>query len=272
MASRIQRPRRRQMLSLTVRARERISPHRVRVTLGGDDVRHLEPSGYDRSGRLFFAGPGEEEAVVLPDSERWMLQLALAGSRPRPHVRTYTLRRVRPEAGELDLEVALHGAGGSGAPAGPGVWWALGAALGSRVAFLDEGFSYAPPPGAAWQLLVGDETALPALLAVLECSAPGLPAVVFAEVPAPEDIPGGVIAPPGSTVRWLPREDPVARPGALALRAVRAARFPGGRCYAWVAGEAGLATGVRRHLVGERGVARADVTFRGYFRHGRGAL
>ncbi|AXQ55433.1 hypothetical protein D0C37_13055 [Streptomyces koyangensis] len=83
----------------------------------------------------------------------------------------------------------------------------------------------------------------------------------------------GVSAPPGAPVRPLPREDPAARPGALALEAVRAARFPGGRCcYAWVAGEAGLATGVRRHLVGERGVARADVTFRGYFRHGRAAL
>ncbi|MGW5885377.1 SIP domain-containing protein [Streptomyces koyangensis] len=82
-----------------------------------------------------------------------------------------------------------------------------------------------------------------------------------------------VSAPPGAPVRPLPREDPAARPGALALEAVRAARFPGGRCcYAWVAGEAGLATGVRRHLVGERGVARADVTFRGYFRHGRAAL
>ncbi|MFB8414844.1 SIP domain-containing protein [Streptomyces albidoflavus] len=63
-----------------------------------------------------------------------------------------------------------------------------------------------------------------------------------------------------------------ARPGALALKAVRAARFPGGRCYVWVAGEAGLAAGVRRHLVGERGAARTGVTFRGYFRHGRGAL
>ncbi|MFP3119739.1 siderophore-interacting protein [Streptomyces sp. Iso 434] len=83
----------------------------------------------------------------------------------------------------------------------------------------------------------------------------------------------GVSAPPGAPVRPLPREDPAARTGALAVEAVRAARFPGGRCcYAWVAGEAGLATGVRRHLVGERGVARADVTFRGYFRHGRAAL
>lgn len=79
-------------------------------------------------------------------------------------------------------------------------------------------------------------------------------------------------APPGTPVHWLPREDPAGRPGALALEAVRAARFPGGRCYAWVAGEAGPATGVRRDLVGERSMARADVTFRGCFRHGRAAL
>ncbi|MFE6488677.1 siderophore-interacting protein, partial [Streptomyces sp. NPDC057757] len=76
MAARIQRPHHRRMLALTVRGSERISPHFISVTLGGEDFRHLEQSGYDQSGRLFFAAPGQDE-VALPSSEKWMLQYTL---------------------------------------------------------------------------------------------------------------------------------------------------------------------------------------------------
>ncbi|MFJ2806655.1 hypothetical protein [Kitasatospora sp. NPDC087271] len=46
MASRIQRPRKRRMLSLTVQGSEQPSPHFMTVTLGGEDVQHLERAGY----------------------------------------------------------------------------------------------------------------------------------------------------------------------------------------------------------------------------------
>ncbi|MFJ6437761.1 SIP domain-containing protein [Streptomyces sp. NPDC091416] len=121
----------------------------------------------------------------------------------------------------------------------------------------------------AWQLLVGDESALPAIGAILEQSAADLPAEVFLEVPSPEDIRNDVTAPPGSIVHWLPRTDAGAKPGTLALDAVKQARLPDGPFYAWAAGESSLATGIRRHLVGERCVAKSDISFRGYFSHGR---
>ncbi|MFD9941282.1 siderophore-interacting protein [Nonomuraea sp. NPDC059023] len=78
--------------------------------------------------------------------------------------------------------------------------------------------------------------------------------------------------PAGTTIHWLPRNDPAAKPGALVLQAVRQAQLPDGRFYTWTAGESSLATGVRRHLVGERGVPRSDITFRGYFRNGHASL
>ena len=111
-----------------------------------------------------------------------------------------------------------------------------------------------------------------AILAVLEHSAADLPAEVFLEVPSSEDIRGGIVAPPNSTVHWLPRTGAGARPGALALEALEQARLPEGRFSAFTAGESSLATGVRRHLVGRRGVAKADIAFRGYYRHGRASL
>jgi NADPH-dependent ferric siderophore reductase len=254
------------MLTLTVRERERISPHFVRLTVGGDDFRHLERSGFDQAGRLFFAPPGRDEAV-LPTSERWMVQYALQPARRRPRVRMYSIRRFRPETSAFDLEIAVHEE--PDGPAAPGAAWALAAEPGDTVAFLDEGYCYVPAPGASWQLLVGDESALPAVLAILEGAADTLPAEVFLEVPAAEDVRREVTAPPGTRIHWLPRDDPAMKPGTLALRAVREASLPPGPCYAWAAGESALATGVRRHLVNERHVPKADVAFMGYWRYGR---
>jgi NADPH-dependent ferric siderophore reductase len=264
MAGKYRRPRRRRMVALTVLRRERISPHFVSLTVGGDDFRHLEQSGYDQAGRVFFGQPGRDP-VVLPTSERWMLQFALQPAAKRPRVRMYTIRRFRPEISAVDIEVAVH----EDRPAAPGTSWALGARPGDRVAFLDEGYTYGPTPGATWQLLVGDESALPAVLAILERATGDLPAEVFLEVPADDDIRPAVTAPAGTTIRWLPRNDPAAKPGTLALQAVRDADLRPGPFYTWVAGESALPTGLRRHLVNDRGVPKRDIAFLGYWKQGK---
>ncbi|UUN30970.1 siderophore-interacting protein [Streptomyces sp. FIT100] len=259
------------MLTLTVQGRERVSPHFMSLTLGGEDFRHLEQSGYDQAGRLFFAGPGQDE-VVLPSREKWMLQHTLQSAGRRPRVRSYSIRRFRPESSAFDIEVSLHEEHASAGPAAPGTAWALGAVPGDRVGFLDEGYCYMPTPGAAWQLLVGDESALPAILAILERSTDALPAEVFLEVPSGEDIRREVTAPAATRIHWLPRDEPSLRPGTLALRAVKDAELRPSPFYTWTAGESSLPTGVRRHLVGERGVPASDIAFRGYWKHGRAGL
>ncbi|MFJ4836010.1 siderophore-interacting protein [Streptomyces sp. NPDC088747] len=259
------------MLALTVRGSERISPHFISVTLGGEDFRHLEQSGYDQSGRLFFAAPGQDE-VALPSGEKWMLQYTLRSAKRRPQVRTYSIRRFRPEVSAFDIEVCVHEERASDGPASPGAAWALAAEPGDKVGFLDEGYGYAPTPGAGWQLLVGDESALPAILAILERSADRLPAEVFLEVPAGADVRHDVVTPAATRIHWLPRNDPSMKPGTLALRTVREARLRPGPFYTWTAGESSLSTGIRRHLVGEREVPRTDIAFRGYWKHGRASL
>jgi NADPH-dependent ferric siderophore reductase len=125
---------------------------------------------------------------------------------------------------------------------------------------------------ASWQLLVGDESALPAIPAILEQSADAPPTEVFLEVPSSEDVRHGITAPATTKIHWLPRNDSSAKPGTLALRAVRDAHLPPGPFYTWAAGESALATGVRRHLVNDRGVPKSDIAFRGYGRHGRAGL
>nr|WP_269746743.1 siderophore-interacting protein [Catenuloplanes japonicus] len=113
-------------------------------------------------------------------------------------------------------------------------------------------------------MLAGDESALPAVLSILE----GLPADstgdVFLEVPSAADERTNLKKPPGVRVSWLARDD------SSALAAVRESAVDAD--YAWVAGEAKLATGVRRHLVDERGMAKQHIAFMGYWRHGRASL
>jgi NADPH-dependent ferric siderophore reductase len=256
------------MLTLTVQGRERVSPHFVSITVGGDDVQHLERPGYDQAGRLFFADPGGRAEVVLPSGPRWMLQYALRSARQRPRTRSYTIRRFRPDQPAFDIEIGVH-QDASGGPTAPGVAWALTAEPGDEVAFLDEGCSYAPTPAATWQLLVGDESALPAILAILERSGDALPGEVFLEVPEDDDIRRDVPAPATTRIHWLPRNDPSTRPGTLALRAVQDAQLRPGPFYTWTAGEASLSTGIRRHLVTERAVPKSDITFRGYWKYGK---
>lgn len=268
MASRYRRPGHRRMLNLTVRGRERISPHFVSVTLGGDDFQHLDRSGYDQAGRLFFPRPGQD-GFVIPSSDKWMRQYALLSAAKRPRVRMYSIRRFRPEMSEIDIEVVIHEES-PGTPAAAGSAWALAAEPGDQVGFLDEGYCYVPTPDATWQLLVGDESALPAVLAILERSADALPAEVFLEVPADEDVRHEVTA--NARIHWLPRNDPATKPGTLALQAVKDAHLRPGPFYTWTAGESALPTGLRRHLVNDRDIPRSDIAFLGYWKHGRASL
>ncbi|WP_410627483.1 siderophore-interacting protein [Amycolatopsis sp. cmx-8-4] len=260
MIPKVRRAKTRKMITLEVLANTAPSPAFRTLTLGGPELAEFEPAGDDQAVRLFFPRAGQDRLrMPTRDHEGWMAEVLLMPKSRRPWVRNYTIRRSRP--GEIDIEFALHDGDA------PAAEWARRARPGDPAGVFDLGVSYLPPAGVAWQLLAGDESALPAVLAILE-GAPADPvAEVFLEVPAYSDI-REVEAPPGARVHWLPRLRP-GRPGTLALQAVRNADLPAGRAYAWVAGEAALATGVRRHLVRDRGWPKSGIAFLGYWRHGR---
>ncbi|RSD11465.1 siderophore-interacting protein [Amycolatopsis eburnea] len=263
MIPKVRRPKTRRMLTLEVRANTAPSPSFRTITLGGPDLEDLEPAGDDQAVRLFFPRAGQER-LRMPtlDNEGWMAEVLMLPKSRRPWVRNYTIRRSRP--GEIDLEFALHDGDA------PAASWARQARPGDPAGVFDLGVSYLPPPGVPWQLLAGDESAVPAILAILDHAPAGLVAEVFLEVPSAADV-REVEAPAGVRVHWLPRARAGDRPGELALAALVGADLPPGPAYAWVAGEAALATGARRHLVRERGWAKGDIAFLGYWRHGRAA-
>ncbi|KOX16107.1 siderophore-interacting protein [Nocardiopsis sp. NRRL B-16309] len=263
---RVQQPEHRAMVRARVVRTERTSPHFVTVTLGGDELAGFPFLGFDQCVRVFLPRPGQS-ALRMPTASHngWIAQYYLMPAAERPVVRNYTARRFDPDRRELDIEFVAHGDGG------PASAWAPRAEPGDEVGLFPEGCYYLPPEGTDSQLLVGDESAVPALLSIIERAPEDLRAHVYLEVPSADDV-RDVTAPEGVRVHWLARQDEEALPGRLALETVRSAEPPQGTPYCFVAGEKTLPTGLRRSLVRERGMPKAHITFVGYWRHGAASL
>ncbi|WP_435842746.1 siderophore-interacting protein [Streptomyces fradiae] len=236
---------------------ERIAPHMVRVVLGGEGLGSFATSGFtDHYIKILFA----PEGVAYPepfDLERIRQEL------PRdqwPAQRTYTVRAWDPAQRELTVDFVVHGDEGLAGP------WAARARAGETVRFLGPGGGYAPDPEADWHLLVGDESALPAIAAALEALEEGAVARVLVEVGDADDE-LKIAAPAGAEVRWLPRRG---RPvGEALVEAVRDLDFPEGIVHAFVHGEAGAVRQLRRHLRTERGIPLERLSISGYWRLGK---
>lgn len=243
---------------VTVTATRPLTPRLTRVTFAGDDLEQFAYEGPDQLVRLFL--PNEHDAdLALPVTTDWWNELCALPESIRPVVRNYTARRFDRGERELDIDFVLHDHN-----AGPGSAWAMTATIGQKVGMLSDGADYAPPADTEWQLLVGDESSLPAVAAILESLPAATRAVALIEVADEQDeLP--LTVPPNVTLVWLHRRD-THRRGALALADLKARDLPDGIPYAWVAGESKLATGVRRHLVNDRGVAKKRIYFCGYWR------
>lgn len=237
---------------MTVAAVTDLAPHLRRVTFRADEFADFRVTGPDECFALLMPQPGR--ALTMPDPDRINVRTAIRALpvEQQPDLRWYTVRAHRPELGEIDVDFVLHG------DVGPGTRWANRAEVGRSVGFRAGNSGYRAPSGGTI-LLAADEAALPALCSILASGVSG-DVRVFAEVPD-EGYRVDVDAP----VTWLYRGGD--EPGSHMARAVREASLPA-LDYAWVCGESALATGVRRHLVKERGVDRRSVTFSGYWKVG----
>lgn len=242
-----------------------ISPHMVRVTFGGDDVKRLPARGFDQWFRMFLPrAEGETDFGVVPErfGAAGYLRYLTAKSGTRPPFRNYTVRELRADAGELDVDFVAHGDRGIAGP------WAQRARAGERVAFIDQGRGFDPVEDADRILLVGDESALPAIAGILRDLPRDAAGLALIEIPDPADQ-QAVEAPAGFELRWLARRDSHDRPGTLALDAVRAytPEHPA-TLHAYLAGEQALVAESRRHLVAAE-VPKARIAFTGYWKAGR---
>lgn len=254
--SKYRKPEQRRFLTCQFVARRQVGPNTVRVTIGGPDLRDFTPMGFDQWFRLFLPNGGTLRLPTVTNG-LWAAQYMMMGKSTRPIGRNYTVRAHRPDPAEIDIDFAVHTT--AGGELGPATAWATSAGPGSELAVFDEGITYQPPVEDGWQLLVGDHTALPAVLSILRDAPRDLRAEVFLEIPDARDA-QEVDAPDGANIHWLVPN------GTGALDALRGASFPDLPGYAFLAGGQALVTGARRHLVGERAMAKERVTFTGYWR------
>jgi NADPH-dependent ferric siderophore reductase len=253
---------------------KQVSGHMMRVTFGGEGLERLTAVGYDQWFRLFLQREGSD-AMRLPTRTSglgWYAQYLTTPKARRPWVRSYTIRAARPDLREIDVDFVLHGAHGhegAGEP-GPASTFAATARSGDTVGILDQGVGFNPRHAHDWTLLVADESGLPAVAGICEALPDAARGIAVVEVPSAADR-QDFRTPAGIEVRWVERDqvDPAAVPGAAALDAVRGLTHLDGNVYAFSVGESSLATGVRRHLVGERGVPKTHADFAGYWKHGR---
>lgn len=258
--------------ALQVARTRRLGPSLLRVTFTGPELAGFHSLGRDQSLSLFLPHPGQSEpAVPLELGDDWWHGWRELPDDVRAVMRSYTLRALRRDPDEIDVDFALHGTGpGAPVPAGPASRWAAGATPGDRVLLLgpaladNRAIRFRAPEDTDLIVMWGDETAVPAATAVLESLPASARVHAWLEVPHAGDI-QDVRTEADARITWLVR-----RQGApSAVEALREAQLPAHTSpYVWLAGEAGQVRELRRHFVGERGTDRRRVTFVGYWRRG----
>jgi NADPH-dependent ferric siderophore reductase len=295
------------VFSVRVAAVTSLTPHFVRVTLSGAELAEFSAVGLDQRIKVLLPLDGHGFSD-LPEGEDWFAAWRALPDATRNPIRTYTVRSFRPDAHELDIDFVAHGDGG------PASRWVSACRVGDELRIVGPRVPESPEdlpsgaaefaPGSANRiLLAGDETAAPAICAILEALDVSAVGHVFIEVPTDADrLP--VSAPAGVEVRWIARNG--ASHGVRMTDHVQAWAstvavpepvLAGGRAaapveladvdvdhqvlwdvpredddlpvYAWIAGEAGCVKELRRHLVRGVGLDRKQVAFMGYWRHGK---
>ncbi|MBC3764145.1 siderophore-interacting protein [Quadrisphaera oryzae] len=236
---------------------ERLTPALVRVVLGGPGLDGFRPAeGTDAYVNVAIPPAGAPYGPVFDPKA---LRDAGLAREQLPARRRYTVRSWDDDARELAVDFVVHGDSGVAGP------WAAAARPGDVLVFEGPASGYRPDPLAAWHLMLGDESALPAIAASLEALPDDATAVVRLVCDGPDhELP--LVAPARADVRWLHRTGDDERDTALLLDAARALDWPGGRVHAFVHGEAEEVKAVRRHLLVDRGLARSDMSCSPYWR------
>ncbi|WP_300267486.1 siderophore-interacting protein [Microbacterium sp.] len=270
--SKMVKPETTELLHLEVLRSQRLAPHWIRVTLGGGEIAKFRPMGYDQWFRLFLPIGGEAGLERVPAKAHKLfgyLKFLRIPDGERPVMRNYTVREHRPataeRGAELDVDFVLHGSVAEGT-AGPASRWAETCQPGENVLIIDEGLTFNPERGTDRVVLIGDETALPAIASICASLPSSATGTAMIEVPSEDDA-LEFEHPTGIDIRWIVRPAHIP-PGALALDQLSKTALPDAPFHTYAAGEQSLASGVRKQLVTERGVDKGTVSFCGYWKIG----
>ncbi|CAI8963475.1 MULTISPECIES: siderophore-interacting protein [Pseudomonas] len=228
-----------------------LTPRMRRITLGGPELAGFVSLGTDDHVKLLFPQNAEQAAAL-----ETLVLGAGKDNGPLPEMRDYTPRRYDLDALELDIDFVLHGDGPAStwaAQAQPGQFLHIGGPRGSMIV-PDMFDSY---------LLIGDETALPAIARRLEGLAANRRALVIVEVENGKE--QQVLESAAEVnVIWVLREGGKDH----LLSTVRQIQVPTGSLYTWVATESKVSRQIRRVLLDEHGLDEQFVKAVGYWKLG----
>jgi NADPH-dependent ferric siderophore reductase len=187
-----------------------------------------------------------------------MLLVAADGSKPVR--RRYTIRYLDLPGRQLTMDVVLHGDG-------PGERWIRAAKPGDRIEGIGPRGKIFPSSAADWHLFMGDEAAMPAILAMTESLPGDSVATLVLEIPDADDE-QDYSAAARTRVSFLHRLGrPAGDPALLAAEAA-AVELPAGRGHAYLFGEARVVLAMREALA-DRGLATDQMSPKAYWGRGR---
>jgi NADPH-dependent ferric siderophore reductase len=285
------------VFQVRVKALQRLSPSFLRVTFEGPSLANFADNGYDQRFKLIFPAPacGFDK---MPTSDRWYSELRALPEEEQCGVRTYTVRAVRQSLGEVDVDMVVHDVHSEDA-CGPALRWIRDVAVGQQILLLGPdarwdgphgGIDFHAPEGAEI-LIAGDETAAPAIAAILEDLPITARGKAFIEVPAAADV-LELDAPEDVEVVWLPREGavwgelliPAVTEAARAMDFAKTEQFDENEdemiweapeavaaadAYVWIAAETGVVKALRFTIRKELGLPKESGAFMGYWRNGK---
>jgi NADPH-dependent ferric siderophore reductase len=244
----------RPLTRLRVLRKEQLTPHMIRIVAGGEGLGTFTPNGLtDAYVKIIIPLPG----VAYPEPFDMETIRAELPREQWPKMRSYTVRSYDQGAQEVAIDFVYHGDEGLAGP------WAAAAKPGDELLLSGPGGGYAPGDEADWHLLVGDESALPAIAASLEAIPEGAPVHAFILV-ADESEEQPLATKGDAQITWLHRSA-----GGDLAEAVRECAFRDGVAQAFVHGEAGFVRELRRYLLDERGVRKDLLSISGYWRYGK---
>ncbi|NVB41093.1 siderophore-interacting protein [Pseudenhygromyxa sp. WMMC2535] len=211
-----------------------------------------------RMRRIHFSDPGLSNFISLSPDDH--VKIFLPDAEGKLAMRDYTPRAFDREAGTLTLDFAIH-------DAGPATQWATQARPGDSLEIGGPRGSRVLPDDFDWYVLVGDETALPAIGRRVESLRAGVPVWTVVTIFDQAEVQRFEAAADWRPV-WVTRGEPSPDDAARLKVAVSELSLPPGEGYVWIAAEAGVTDELRTHFV-ERGHPREWMRASGYWKRGQ---
>lgn len=246
--------------TLTVKRKYHVTPGMLRIVLGGDGVSKFEGVQLGINNKIYIPPVGAAH-IYFPSFENgaWVY----AAGQPKPAIRTYTLRALDLDKGEMHLDFVVHGDNG------PASAWAIRAVPGDILGVAMKAKTPALYPAADWYLLAGDQTALPVISVILETLPAHVTGVALIEVPGPAEEQVIQTQADGMIISWL--HNPHPGTGTLLADMVQQVMLPDKTKqsrFIYAAAETASIKAIRHYLRKEQDVDSQELDAYAYWKYG----